>query len=326
MAALHIPGLSLAVVRDGKVIKAQGYGLANLELKVPATKASVYEIGSTTKQFTAAAIMLLVEDGRLRLEDSVRQFFPDAPESWQPITIRHLLTHSSGIQNHVAIPGYLNAFKTSLSGEETPTRAELLKMFFALPSEFEPGETWSYDNTGYILLGFIIEQVSGQTYWDFLDQRLFRPAGMTATRSTATVPLVPGRASGYEWVKDHFENRPVLLPFIGFSAGSIISTAEDMAKWDIALSAGKLLKPSSLQEMWTPLQLRDGATPPLDYGFGWFLDSQHGHRIVQHTGGTPGFSSAFYRFPDDKLSVILLTNHGDRILDQLALEIAGMVV
>ncbi|MFL6594363.1 MAG: serine hydrolase domain-containing protein [Chthoniobacterales bacterium] len=202
----------------------------------------------------------------------------------------------------------------------------MVKMFFALPLEFEPGETWAYDNTGFILLGFIIEKASGKTYWDFLDERLFRPAGMTATRSTAVESLVPNRAAGYTWVKDHFENRPVLLPFIAFSAGSILSTAEDMAKWDVALTNGKIVKASSLEEMWTPTKLRDAAPAPFDYGFGWFLNEQRGHRIVEHTGGTPGFSCVFYRFPDDKLSVIILANHGDCVLDQLAIEIAGMYV
>ena len=140
---LHIPGASLAVVRDGQVVKARGYGLANIELNVRATEDAVYEIGSNTKQFTAAAVMMLVEEGKINLDDKLTKYFPEAPESWSGITVRHLLSHTSGIQNHVAVPDWLNVFKTSITSETTPARDELLKMFFKLPLEFQPGETWS---------------------------------------------------------------------------------------------------------------------------------------------------------------------------------------
>jgi D-alanyl-D-alanine carboxypeptidase len=324
MQRLHMPGASLALVRDGHIIKAQGYGFANLELKAPATKQTVYEIGSNTKQFTAAAIMMLVEEGKIGLEDSITEYFPEAPQAWRGITIRHLLTHTSGIQNHVAVPHWLDVFRTNLAFETTPTRDELLNMFFKLPLEFQPGESWAYDNTGYYLLGIIIEQVSGKSYWQFLDERIFKPLGMNATRSTDPQPIVRNRASGYEWKNEHFENRPVLLPAIAFSAGSLLSTAEDMAKWDIALTTEKLLKKSSLSQLWTIATTKDGLDAPFNYGFGWFIDSYHGHRLVQHSGGTPGFSSVIYRFIDDKLTVIILTNHGDRIVDQLAIDLAGI--
>lgn len=324
MRRLHVPGVSLAIVRDGRIVKAQGYGFANLELKAPATKQTVYEIGSNTKQFTAAAIMMLMEDGKIRLDDSVTKYFPEAPEAWRPITIRHLLTHTSGIQNHVAVPDWLDVFRTNLKFETAPPRDELLKMFFKLPLEFQPGETWAYDNTGYYLLGVVIEKASGKSYWQFLDERIFKPLGMNATRNTDPQPLVPNRASGYEWKHDHFENRPVLLPAIAFSAGSLLSTAEDMAKWDAALQSEKLLKKSSLDQIWTAAVTNDGADAPVNYGFGWFIDNYHGHRLVQHSGGTPGFSSLIYRFIDDKLTIIILTNHSDRILDQLAIDLAGI--
>ena len=164
MRQLHIPGLSLAIVHDGRITKAQGYGFANVELKARATKETVYEIGSNTKQFTAAAIMMLVQDGKVHLEDAITKYFPQAPAAWHGITIRHLLSHTSGIQNHVAVPHWLDVFRTNLAFETAPPRDELLKMFFTLPLEFRPGETWAYDNTGYYLLGIIIEQVSSKTY------------------------------------------------------------------------------------------------------------------------------------------------------------------
>jgi len=157
-----------------------------------------------------------------------------------------------------------------------------------------------------------------------LDERIFKPLRMNATRNTDPQPIVPNRASGYEWKNDHFENRPVLLPVIAFSAGSLLSTAEDMAKWDAALYAEKLLKKSSLDQIWTAAATNDKAPMPFNYGFGWFVDSYHGHRLVQHSGGTPGFSSLIYRFIDDKLTIIILTNHSDRIVDQLAIDLAGI--
>ena len=158
MGRLHVPGVSLAIVSDGRITKAQGYGFANLELKAPAKKDTVYEIGSNTKQFTAAAIMMLVEQGKVRLGDPVTKYFPDAPEAWRGITIRHLLSRTSGIQNHVAVPHWLDIFSTNLAFETAPPRDDLLRMFFKLPMEFQPGETWAYDNTGYYLLGIIIEK------------------------------------------------------------------------------------------------------------------------------------------------------------------------
>ena len=324
MQRLHIPGASLAIVRDGRLLKAEGYGVDNLELKAQATKATVYEIGSNTKQFTAAAIMMLVEDRKISLDDSVTKYFAEAPPAWRGVTIRHLLTHTSGIQNHVAVPDWLDVFRTNLKFETAPPRDELLKMFFKLPLEFQPGETWAYDNTGYYLLGIVIEKASGKSYWQFLDERIFKPLRMNATRNTDPQPIVPNRASGYEWKNDHFENRPVLLPPIAFSAGSLLSTAEDMAKWDAALYTEKLLKKSSLDEIWTAAATNDKAAMPFNYGFGWFVDTYHGHRFVQHSGGTPGFSSVIYRFIDDKLTIIILTNHSDRILDQLAIDLAGI--
>lgn len=326
MHNLHIPGVSLAVVRDGRIVKAKGYGLANIEANSVATPKTVYEIGSLTKQFTATAVMMLVEEGKVSLDDKIPKYFPDAPPAWNRITVRHLLNHTSGIQNHVAVPGYLNRFKTNLSFETTPTREEIVKDFFKLPSEFEPGETWAYDNTGYYLLGFVIEKASGKSYYQFLDERIFKPLGMTSTRSTDTRPIIPNRASGYEWAGDKFENRPVLLPTIAFSAGTILSTVEDMAKWDAALGTEKLLKKSTLEQMWIPAKTNDGALASFDYGFGWFIDNYRGHRLVQHTGGTPGFSSVIYRFTDDKLTIVLLSNHSDRFLDQFAVDIAGMYV
>jgi CubicO group peptidase (beta-lactamase class C family) len=324
MRNLHIPAVSLTVVRDGRIVKAKGYGIANIEANSAATPKTVYEIGSMTKQFTAAAVMMLVEEGKINLDDKITKYFQDAPPVWNRITVRHLLNHTSGIQNHVAVPDYLDIFKISITSKNYPSRDELLKEFYKLPVEFEPGETWSYDNTGYYLLGIIIEKASGKDFWQFLDERIFKPLNMSATRGTDARPIVPNRAAGYQWVNGKFENRPILAPFVGFSAGSLISTVEDLAKWDTALYGERLLKKSSLEQMWTPAKTKDGAMASFDYGLGWFIETYKGRRDVHHSGGTIGFSSVIHRFVDDKLTVIILTNHADRMIDQMAFEIAGM--
>ncbi len=320
----HIPGLSLAVVRGGRIVKAAGYGLADLELGVPATASTVYEIGSDTKQFTAVAVMMLVEEGKIALDDAITKYFPDAPAAWSRITVAHLLSHTSGIQNHVAVPGFMEVFRTNLGYATTPARDELVRLFHALPLEFEPGATWSYDNTGYYLLGILVEQASGTPYWQFLRERIFMPLGMQATSSTAPQPIVRNRASGYDRVGDTYENRPALPPAVAFSAGAMLSTVEDLARWDTGLRAHMLLGAASSERLWTACRTADGSLAAHDYGFGWFVDTFHGHRIALHGGGTPGFSSVVYRFLDDDLTIVILANRGDRILDPFAIDIAGM--
>jgi CubicO group peptidase (beta-lactamase class C family) len=190
--------------------------------------------------------------------------------------------------------------------------------------EFAPGDTWAYSNTGYLLLGDIVERVSGQTYWEFLRARVFAPAGMQATRSSAPRSVIPHRASGYGWSGGAFENRPALSEN-AYSAGAIASTITDMTKWAIALDSGTLVGKTIRDRVWTPLTVTRGPVPPFSYGFGWVVDQERGHRAVLHSGGTPGFSSAIRHYPDDRLTVIVLANHGDRVLDHVPLEIAGMV-
>jgi D-alanyl-D-alanine carboxypeptidase len=233
-----IPGLTLAVLQQGRLIKARGYGFANLELQVPATDSTVYEIGSLTKQFTAALLMMLVQEGRLSLNDPLSVYFPNAPVSWKQITIRHLLTHTSGIRNHSAMEDFPDIYNIKHE------RDELLNMFYELPMDFQPGETWSYDNTGYILLGYIIEDIGGKSYWELLQERIFRPLAMKDTRNTDPRPIIPNRASGYVWNGDRFENQPTLPPYTAFSAGALQSTVLDLARWELSLSSHTLLSES----------------------------------------------------------------------------------
>jgi CubicO group peptidase (beta-lactamase class C family) len=319
MRQLRLPGLALAIVRDGKAETIRTYGKASLELDVPVTPDTVFELGSLTKQFTASAVMMLVEDGKLRLDDSIATHLPKVPDEWRGITIRHLLTHSSGLREYLGIPGL--ADEAHALGHR-----EMTALFAArIAQEFPPGDTWAYSNTGYLLLGDIIERASSQSYWEFLRARIFLPAGMQATRSSEPRAVIRNRAKGYGWNGRGFESRPALSEN-AYSAGSITSTIADMASWAIALHEGRLISAASRDRIWTPLTVSRSPVPPFSYGFGWVLDRERGHRAVFHSGGTPGFSSAIRYYPDHRLAVIVLANHGDRILDQMPLEIAGLIL
>jgi CubicO group peptidase (beta-lactamase class C family) len=319
MQTLRLPGLALAVVRGGKVVTLRSYGKANLETDVPVTRDTVFELGSLTKQFTAVAVMMLAEDGRLRLDDGIAAHLPEVPEAWRAITIRHLLTHSSGLQDYLTIPGLPEQSHTL--GHREMTRLFALR----ITREFRAGDTWAYSNTGYLLLGDVIERASGQSYWEFLRARVFVPAGMQATRSSEPRAVIRGRAAGYGWNNGAFENRPSLSEN-AYAAGAIVSTITDMTKWAMALQAGALISKASRDQIWTPVTVALGPLPPFSYGFGWVVDQEFGRRVVLHSGGTPGFSSAIRHYPDEALTVIVLANHGDRIIDQVPLEIAGMVL
>lgn len=302
MERFRIPGLAMAVVKDGQVVVARGYGRASLELDVPVTPETVFEIGSITKQFTAAAIMLLVEEGKVRLDDKISAYLSGLTEAWANVTVRHLLTHTSGIKSYTSVVNFL----TLCRNDHTPE--EIIRMVSEFPLEFQPGEKWAYNNTGYYLLGLIVEKASGKSYWEFLDERIFRPLGMTATRSSEPKAIIPNRARGYGWVENRYVNIDPLTTTAAGAAGAIVSTVLDMAKWDAALYTERVLKRSSLDQMWTPARLASGQMT--DYGFGWRVGEIRGHRFVQHGGGTPGFRSHLLRLPDDRLTIIVLANRG----------------
>jgi D-alanyl-D-alanine carboxypeptidase len=296
----HVPGLSLAVVRDGEVVKSKGYGLASVELEAPATERTVYEIGSITKQFTATAVMMLVEEGKLGLDDKISDRLPGLPAAWKEVTVRHLLTHTSGIKSYTGATDFIRLARNDYSQEQ------ILALVSKAKLEFDPGTSWAYCNTGYFLLGMLIEKMSGQTCAKFLDERIFKPLGMASTRPNNPKAIIPRRAAGYADVFGTYFNRDPLTPTSAFSAGFLVSTVGDLVKWDAALRAGKLLSSSSFAQMYTPVTLKDGSTRP--YGFGWSVGSRLGHKIIDHGGGTAGFSTMIARYVDDGLTVIVLTN------------------
>ena len=247
MESQHIPGLSLAVVRGGAVVRAQGYGLASLELNVPVTPQTVFQIGSITKQFTATAVMMLVEEGKVSLGESVTHALDGLPDTWEGVTVRHLLDHTSGIKSFTGIPDVM-ARLTFLPA----SRDEVLGLVAGEPLEFAPGEQYAYNNTGYYLLGHVIEKASGQPYGDFLRERIFAPLGMNATRLNDMDDILPHRACGYVWGEDRLWNARHISMTWPFSAGALVSTTLDLARWDAALGGGSLLPKAMWERMWTP--------------------------------------------------------------------------
>lgn len=292
-----IPGLSIAVVRNGEIVKAKGYGLANIELNVAAKPETVYQSGSMGKQFTATAVMMLVEEGKIALDDKISKYFPDSPESWNNITVRNLLTHTAGTTD----------YPKDFDFRRDYTEAELLTKAQAIPLSFAPGEKWSYSNIGYVTLGILIGKVSGKFYGEFLQERIFKPLAMTSARIINEADIVPNRAAGYRMVKGELKNQEWVSPSMNTTAdGSLYLTVLDVAKWDAALYAQKLLKRSSLDQMWTPVKLNNGNTRP--YGFGWAFGDIGGHKIIEHGGAWQGFTSHIARYVDEKLTIVVLTN------------------
>ena len=309
MKRQNVPGLSLAVIKDGKIVKAQGYGLADIKGKVPATPQTIYRIASVSKQFIASGIMLLAQDGKLAIDDPASRHLEGTPAAWKAITIRHLLTHTSGLIREA--PGF--------DPLKVQPDADVIKTAYATPLRFAPGEKWEYSNTGYFVLAEIIRIVSGRPWPDFLNERVFAPSGMTATYPTNTSTRVANRAVGYS---DNDRLRvaadwPVLRP-----SGAFLSTVLDLAKWDAVLNTDKILTESSRRQMWTPVTLSGGSTAP--YGFGWQLSSFKGRRRIHHSGGMPGTRTEFARFPDDRLTIIVLMNLDDADVDSVVTGIAAL--
>jgi D-alanyl-D-alanine carboxypeptidase len=296
----HIPGVSLAIGRHGKVVLAKGYGQANVELSVPATEDTVYQLASVTKTFTATAIMMLVEEGKLRLDDKVTKHLSDLPKAWEAVTVYHLLNHTSGIKSYTNVE---NFFKMS---RKDYSHHEILGLVTNEPLEFVPGEKWNYSNSGFFLLGMLIEKVTGKTYGEFLEGRIFQPVGMTHTRTNDLHAIIPNRAQGYTWNGQELRIGEYVSPSQPFSAGMLVSSVNDLLKWDAALDSETLLNKSTLAHMWTPSPLSKRAET--EYGLGWEIGKVNGHRVVSHSGGIPGFRADISRFVDDKLTVIVLAN------------------
>jgi CubicO group peptidase (beta-lactamase class C family) len=285
---------TVLVARGSQVLFSKGYGSANLEWDVPNAPNTKFRLGSVTKQFTAASILLLEQRGKLNVGDPVKKYLPDAPAAWDKITIFHLLTHTSGIPNFTSFPEYrkLEPFAA--------TPAELVARFRDKPLDFEPGEKWSYSNSGYLLLGYLLEKISGDKYEKFVADNIFTPLGMKDSGYDSNSAVIPHRASGYVSGPKGFENAGFIHMSIPHGAGALYSTTEDLLKWEQGLFGGKVLQPASLEKMTTPFKN--------NYAFGLAVESAAGRKVIQHGGGIEGFNTDLTYFPEDKLTVVVLGN------------------
>jgi D-alanyl-D-alanine carboxypeptidase len=302
MARQRIPGLALGIVREGRLLRAEGYGLANVELDAPVTARTMFQSGSVGKQFTAALVLLLAAEGRLDLDDHVSRLLPTAPAAWKDITIRHLLTHTSGIAEYTDRIDLRRDY-----GEE-----DLLLMAASAPLDFDPGSRWSYSNTAYAVLGILIHRASGRFYGDLLRERVFSPLGMRTARVISEADIVPGRAAGYRLVEGRLQNQQWVAPSLNTTAdGALYLSALDMARWAEALETDVPLSAAVRKRMWTPARLASGQTARAregGYGFGWFLSRRGGQPVMEHGGSWQGFQAYIGRFPDQDLTVYAFAN------------------
>jgi CubicO group peptidase (beta-lactamase class C family) len=313
MGKQAIPGLALLVARKGVPILAEGYGLASVELNVPVTPKTIFQSGSVGKQFTATAVMLLVEEGKIGLDDSLDEYVDSGPAWWKDVTIRELLSHTAGFTD----------YPTDFDLRKDYSEEELLKIVGSIPPAYPPGTGWAYSNLGYVTLGILIHKVSGQYFGDFLQERVFKPLGMSTTRIISEADIIPNRASGYRLDKGQLKNQEWVSPSANSTAdGSLYFTILDLAKWDAALYGEKVLKISSKQQMWTVALQKDGKPNRGRYGFAWFVETQNGHRVIEHGGQWQGFKSQISRYVDDELTIVVLVNSGTcdphLIADQVA--------
>ncbi len=307
MRRQRIPGLSLAVLREGEIIKAEGYGVADRALRVSATPQTVYKIASVSKLFIATGVLSLVQDGRISLDDPIVGFLDGAPAAWSAITVRHLLSHTSGLVREG--PGF--------DARRRQSDAEVIRSAYPLPLLFSPGEKAEYSNLGYFVLADMIRRVSGQPWDEYLTGTIFRRLGMDATRATSKSASLPNRAVGYQDNDRLLVARdwPALRP-----SGAFVSTVLDLAKWDAALYTSEVLRDSTRRQMWESVTLKDGTSSP--YGLGWRLSSLSGHRMAYHTGGMSGFRAGFARFVDSGLTVIVLMNLDDADMESIVRGVA----
>lgn len=304
MANYPIPGLSAAVVIEGTPVLMKGYGWANLELSVPATEHSVYEIASVSKTFTATTTMMLVENNEISLDDSITRFLDTSPPAWKPITIKHILCHQSGIRDYLGVPEYWQTTRLDVP------REQIIGLVSQLPLMFAPGESWSYDNTGYYLLGFMLEKVSGKPYDALLRELIFKPLEMNVTVMNSPAAIIKNRAAGYRLENNTLYNKEYYSPSGTFSSGGWLSSVADLVKWEAALYSEKLLKRTTLEQMWTPHESvrRNEHSSGFTQGLGWYIPSYPKRKVVTHNGGIKGFSANMTRFIDDSITVILLCN------------------
>ncbi|SFL02853.1 serine hydrolase [Methylorubrum salsuginis] len=302
---------TILVAKDGKPVFRQAYGLANREWNAKNTLDTHFRIGSLTKQFTAAAILQLVEAGKLSLDDPVSRFYPEAPKAWEAVRVRHLLNHTSGIINYTALPDYLPA----ISRIERPARA-LVELVSGEALLFPPGERVEYSNTNYLLLGLAIEFASGQPYARYLAEHVFSPLGLKDTGYDDATALLPRRAAGYRFGQGQWRNAAPMASSVAYAAGGLYSTVDDLLAWDEALFSGKVISEASRQKMFD-----DGGR---GYGFGWYVGTAHGRTLWSHGGAVSGFLAMTDYYPGERLAVIVLANNENAPAQKMARELGAL--
>lgn len=302
---------AVLVAQNGKILLDKGYGYANLEWQVPNSPEAKFRLGSITKQFTAASILLLEQRGKLKTDDPVKKYLPDAPAAWDKITIYNLLTHTSGIPSFTGFPDYQSTEAIATTPEK------LVARFRNKPLDFAPGEKWSYSNSGYVLLGYLIEKISGQSYIDFLQQNVLKPLGMNDSGYDSNSSIILHRAYGYSPGPNGPVNAGYIDMSIPFSAGALYATTHDLLRWEEGLFGGKVLSPASLKKMTTPFKE--------NYACGLFVQAVNGHLKIEHGGGIEGFNTDLAYYPDDKLTIAVLGNLNGGAPDAIAAQLAAVV-
>ncbi|MCC6316557.1 MAG: beta-lactamase family protein [Gemmatimonadaceae bacterium] len=315
VAAGSVAGMAVAVVRGRDTLLLKGYGLADLENQVPATPQSVFRIGSVTKQFTAAAVMQLVEQGKVSLDDDMAKFLPRYPTRGKRITVRHLLNHTSGIPSYTDVGATFGAvIRSDLSHDS------LVALIAPNALMFEPVSHFYYNNTGYYMLGMLIEQVTGKSYSDWLAAQMFAPLGLPGTTYCDTRKLIPRRAHGHDRGAQGLVNTSFISMDLPYAAGSLCSTVVDLVRWTDHLASGRVVSSASYGAMTSPVPLTSGR--PMTYGFGLTVDTLGAHRVVSHGGGINGFISSLVHLPQDSLIIAVLANTSPAPADQVAMALA----
>lgn len=303
IAKRKIPGLSVAVLRGGKVVRAAGYGYANLELKTPAGSETVYEIGSISKQFASEAVMLLVEEGKVGLDDPITKYLPaNAPDIWQKITVRNLLNHTSGLKDWTEVKEF--SYRREYSPEE------FIDLVRAFPLTIAPGDNWLYSNTNLPLIGIIVEKASGKSFEDFVTERIIKPLNLPSIRFKHQEDIVADRAAGYVLRDNVWKNGEPFRPRVIAASGGILSNTADLARWWEAVMKARVVKQASLDQMLAPTKLNNGRN--VAHGFAFFTDTFNGHKFISHFGSTVGgFGSIVRYFPKEDITVAVIGNLED---------------
>jgi len=312
------PGATILVARNSQIIYKKAFGMANLEFDIPMEVDDVFRIGSITKQFTAVAILQLMEHGKLNLQDNIIRFIPDYPTQGYKITIEHLLTHTSGIQSYTAMEDYMERMTLDLKP------AEMIDYFKNQPMKFEPGTKWEYSNSNYFLLGYIIEIITGKTYPDYVEENFFKPLGMNNSLYGSDTRIIKNRVDGYSKGENDFENAKPLSMTQPYSAGSIQSTVEDLFKWHQAVHSYKLIKKENLDKAFTRYKLSDGEET--DYGYGWGMGYVQGSPTIDHGGGINGFRTFSIYLPDEDVFAAVFSNCECSSPREIAIKLAALTI